>query len=680
VSAEKERPYLAERSLFGRNRVVQMVWEEWLGRPRRAPRALPVIALLGPHGSGKTEVLNYLAEECRMQAAQPFAPVFDLAGSNVTQHGWQVVAWLAYQLSGQVWPQFGRLRFPRFALGRIIVEGAVGTESLEQTQQAIEGLLRKAAHLDRAAQDVADLTTQLPQLLGGTNWLGFLGQVGGRALSSRLAVRLRFRTGMAFYGEVLRNRANGGFPALVELSRLKREFSKVSQDMINRVLCEAFLADLTEGYGHGFRPRNCLVLVDNIDDENGVGRAFLSALTAAKTKQADLNDPLVAVVTSRQTAPIAPVLDAVGIPTTPTEAWLRQDGRASYQDWLNSRPAPHSWLYPVRLADLDEETVLEVARVLFPDAASSAGFVYSLTKGHPWGVGQVLATLAAIRGPNELAHRLSEDELRNVLDSPCPGHGAMLGDLAVEELVLTDLPQQLGNRLFACSAALDVITAQRAGLAGRIALEAELAHRFWLVPGNNPQHPIAAIHPWLRRLLLRKLAPRKDNGATNQPQDGPRSSWTVIHHALRRHCADTPVPASYYELAVNQFNGAANWLNAQFDLITENSAVSVESWIADFNTITSAPHQHICHPSAAKRHQKLLSDLQLAAGAPLDEQRTTILTLATARSIWSDPLGDPMLTLNSILANGFRDLALRCPWGQLRLIAEAEFYERGGRP
>jgi hypothetical protein len=182
------------------------------------------------------------------------------------------------------------------------------------------------------------------------------------------------------------------------------------------------------------------------------------------------------------------------------------------------------------------------------------------------------------------------------------------------------------------------------------------------------------------------------------------------------------------------------WLAAQYARIEPDGPVTAGGWIADFNTITSAGREHIYQPAA---YEDLIRELTKAAGAgaslgsvptvpvlpvlaavptlstapapantapapantaqaylrgaagagvpavdggngPKDDgivalKRQAIVGMVAARSIWADPLGDPALTLNPILENGFRLLAVNSP-GEGRLIAEADFYRRGGRP
>src|SRR5947209_418339 len=111
--------------MFGRDEIVRLLWDECLDR-RPEWAALPIVAVLGPRGSGKTTLLDHLAEHARLQDAQPSVPVLDLETEIMTA-GWHVPAWLAFQLTACSWPRFGRLRFPRFTLGRIVLRGGVRT-------------------------------------------------------------------------------------------------------------------------------------------------------------------------------------------------------------------------------------------------------------------------------------------------------------------------------------------------------------------------------------------------------------------------------------------------------------------------------------------------------------------------------------------------------------------------
>jgi len=194
------------------------------------------------------------------------------------------------------------------------------------------------------------------------------------------------------------------------------------------------------------------------------------------------------------------------------------------------------------------------------------------------------------------------------------------------------------------------------------------------------------------------LAPPKD------PKDraATDSSWTITFDALHRVSTHSPVAAFHYQVAREQFARAVDWLTERFSQISSAGRAGANTWIADFNVITSAAREHIYHSDAAEWHAEILGEIlskQVSvnqparhesataerADDPTDMQltaltRQTILDLAAARWIWADPLGDPMLTLNPILENGFRTLAPLCPPGQRRLIAEAEFYQRHGRP
>jgi hypothetical protein len=625
-------------------------------------------------------VLDHLAARCGSQAAQPCTPVLDLAESQIGQHSWQILSWVADQLTTTSWSRFGRLRLPRFTLGRIIAEGAVDTETRASTQRSVEELLRAAANPVRPAKNVGDLVGQLPQLLGIGGLTEAIGTVSTRVLVNRLTARLRFPTGMEFFGAALSDRSDGGFPALVELARLCDEAGPAGGDVRDRVLCEALLTDVAECYRHPLRPRNCLVLLDNVDDDGGRGRAFLAALATAKTSRYEQarragrpqpHDPLLVVVASGQIEPLKPLLLDGGVKPTHPDAWLRPDSTASRADWLATRTDARSWLYPVRLTDLDRDVVADVARTRVAGGGDWAGFVHSVTCGHPWGVRHMVEALADLRAARP-AHRLGEQDLRGVLEAHVPSYQPVLGDLAMEALLPDDLRLLPVGQLYTAAAALDVVSAGRTELIGRATLQNDLTNRFWLVPGSTPTGP--SVHPWLRRLLLRGLATSRN------------SRWVEVFAALRAGSADDPVAFAHYGVALGTFVEAVTLLRERFDLIDGSGALTADRWINEFDVIMSAPRPHPVSdeaeraPDAVTAHEHLLSKQLAEFDVPPDEHGVTILILATARWLRADPLCDPLLTLNPVLANGFRDLAVRCARGQLRFIEEADRYEHGGRP
>jgi hypothetical protein len=655
--------------LHGRDHIVDMVWNECLPRARRDRGDLPIVVLLGPRGSGKTSVLRQLAVNCRQQAAQPFVPVLDLERRGTDERCWWVVAELAYALSGARWPQFGRLRFPRFALGHMIVEGIIPTRDPQQTQNAIVALLARAHNLDQKAQNVDRITEfigRLPQLLGYANWIGVLGDLASRVIRSRRMVRFLFRTGMEFYREALQRPPNSGWATLVELGRLGKESGQDSRNTVDEVLCEAFLVDLAENYTHGFRPTNCLALLDNVHTE--VGQAFLTALAAAKAHRAGEHPPLAVVATSRRIDAFTRLV-ATGVAHEDyASLWthLPDDTNAGVESWRAD--SARSWVYPVRLSDLTADGVRSLENELYPDPVSPRGlapFVWSVTRGHPWGAAKLLEALAE-SGARQ--RKLTSRELSAVLEARCPGDEPVLGELAADYLLMNDLHRTRKGHTMAWAAARDVVSAETC-LPDTAGLQAQVAPSCWLSrPDGTERDPV--LHPWVRRIMLRKLA-RSTMRTT---------SWGAVYRRLQSR-SDGTLAGGYYALAAGNLAAAMANLNARFDELTDAT-----EWIAEFNTITSAPHQATGEEAALGLHERLTEQLLATPPAehperdPHDDRWLTIVDMALARWIWSDPLCDPTLEMNLIIANGFRDLARRSPRGQLRLILEAEFYEKGGRP
>lgn len=608
--------------MYGRGNLINLIWQGYL---RRTSGDLPIVVVVGPRGSGKTALLDELAARCRRQSAQPFVPVLDLERNLADPRGFRVVAELAYSLSATRWPQFGRLKFPRYALGHAIITHEIDANDPSVVEQEIKKLL--------TPQDgpVDDFVNRLPELFGLPKWSRFVWSLAWLLLRRQLRSRLAVGKSAEFYAERLRRPPNSGTAGLVELSRLGTEKKPASEATVDRVLCEAFLADLAENYAHGFRPTNCLALVDNVHTKTG--RAFQAALASALTERAGRRTPLTVVATSRHLDPVSTggAVDYVSLWNQASD-----DRTAGVDDWLDRHAThPRSWLYPIRLSDLTEDEVRDRCRDLGldPSGRQLAPFVWSLTRGHPWGVVKVSDAL------DELGARqreLTEAELSGVFEATCPDDAARLGDLAADYL-LQDLPKHVKPMTIAASVARDLVAAE-AAIASTQGLQGELAPLCWL-RGHPP-----ALHPWPRRVLLHTL--------THSKLRNP--SWSgVCAQLLATHPEGSP-ERGYYELATGDLAGTVLRLNELLDKLDAGD------WIAELDAVTSAPHGNSDACTARTRHGELKDALLQAGPRELPERDehgdrwTTVVSLTAARWIWSDPLCDPALEMNSIIANELR--------------------------
>jgi hypothetical protein len=310
----------------GRDRLLAFIWAECLERDGLSD--LPIIVLIDPHGDRKTAVLKQLAEKCKEQEAQPYVNAIDLETKIVGSHPWQLLDRLAIALSDKSWPKSARLRFPRFTLGRLVVEEQISTDSLTQ---ALGDINKK---LSPSNPDfLKDLNG-----FGVPRWLTLpaLALIGIGWLARRLLARRRFKVGKKFYANALP--ATNELLALRDLNALWANGGAESRAEVDRVLAEAFLEDLAKSYSRGFRPRNCLVVLNNAD--SALGKSVIDALSAGKTKEGG-PDPLVVVATAKGNM---------------AQGQSRPESKVSLADWRNTQKeapkVPESWLYQIHFQDL----------------------------------------------------------------------------------------------------------------------------------------------------------------------------------------------------------------------------------------------------------------------------------------------------------------------------------------
>ncbi|MFI9585307.1 hypothetical protein ACIHCQ_26415 [Streptomyces sp. NPDC052236] len=648
--------------LRGRSGIIRLV-EACLKQPPAAER--PVVMLLGPRGSGASEAHSALMENFGPE--YPFAYV-NLGGTQTLLPRY-ALALLARQLERKL-PRYGRSQFPLLTLGLLASDQELRMSSLAEGRRAIQRQLdrfqehNEERHGDYLAAflDVAAGAVGAPD--GFSNVALTLLQDALRRGRRRLPGRRfggKYSAGAAWYGAHPLIRSHDQWEALVQLNLWRHEGDEQQQDRLNRVLFSAFLEDLRRNSGRSFMPRSYLLLLDNSHTE--YGRRFLDLLIRARHEDAVVAgadcDPLTVVASSNRWLP------RWGPATGDAWPWqLRGPDRASLQDWHEHRPTRDSddtWWYPLRLRDLNLDEVRIRIDLQFgphPELAPFTRltpFVHRLTGGLPRAVHQVLDVLRQSTAPAEDGP--GQDQWLRTL----PDRTVRVGEETptLVDAALSDLLRGFGpieRRALAECAALRDLSAGIRVLSPGDSLFGEVRSRWLLL---SPGTVTPTLHPWLRRLLLWELA--------REPGDWDTANELLADHfRAERH----PVQEMYHQLALGRIDEVTDQLLLRFP------SVPADQWISEFNTVTSAPNRL---PARG-------GPLELLAGlAPPQPDRTVdtasvIRGLVTARWVWSDPLADPGMRLNDMVADGFTQLSQLRRNDIVALFNEAERYRHWRHP
>ncbi|AEW97076.1 hypothetical protein SCATT_47050 [Streptantibioticus cattleyicolor NRRL 8057 = DSM 46488] len=670
-----------------------------LGDGRRPDRDLPVIALLGRHGSGKTAVLGYLAHRA---STAPHAG-FDFAAASLRPH--EVAARLAFRLSmgGR---SGGGPRFPRLTHGLVAVdpELRLDVNSPEQAKHALNKAMRSARR--RSAGPAADAMSEAVGLLNDLGVIpvpgaGLMAALLLRGVGPRLVQRIA-GAGLDWYGL---DSPRGPLETLVELNERSRSEDPADQERVDRLLCEAFLADLRAAYtgrGGPSGDRNCLVVLDNIDHGGGTRfvRLLLELRESLRLRAGGGCDPLLMVVASSTAR-------AVPGPFDPGPAGLRIRGgdQVGYADWraaVPQSPADRSWWwYPVRLPELTASQVSQLGASVAPRLPEATPLVHRLTYGHPWSV------LRMHQAAARMIDRPDADELlRAVLDARPPGRReeADEGDGPRPELTLSqealaylfqDMTAEQLAALVTCAAARDLESAVNSGLLEgftprvRDTLLEEAAERLWTVsplhedagtrggrgsgylpregpaahPEPLPDSPV--FQPWLWLVLLRELAGRE--------AAGPYPDWTAAHTRLRDWHAGRPggrLGAHYHQLALGEVDQVVAGLAAGL------TTLPTEAWLYELYAVTAAPMRDPVDVTMPASHRADVLTRELAPRAYAE--RRSLALLVTSLWLAADPrnrLPSARPELNFTISAAFRDLALHADANGAVLRSEAARYE-----
>jgi hypothetical protein len=634
--------------LYGRMRIVEFV-EKALKRDGVPEKPLPIVLLVGPRGSGGSMLLGRLWDEF---AADCLGVRLDLkAAQGVEDIVLAAVQGLARKVRG-----IRGIGFPRIAMllkALSFVDDGGGRTAFEAYLRAGPREAAAKTALNDWARRAAPLVSPEQQVLLGAvaKLLGALRSAVGRSRDARVLGWL------ADYGT---RSGGGGYDSLWELYRLHhgRTGDTDTPRPVAKTLCAAFLADLRSDFNespllHGQRPKNCLLLLDNAGGR--AGDLFLELLAECRRESGaggERPDPAVVVAVQR-----GRVRRRVIEPVEPTDERLDFDVRHPAAPGDGGHPV---WWYPVRLADLDNEYVVEMcASGVLGSQNRDADFLYALTGGHPESVGALARLLARLgrAAPYDPRLLLGEQELP---DDWTPVGG---GDAAVEEhLLRRTLADDLvigpdggiladGNPMLDVMAVLSVTPGLRRGACnaalqylGWEQFDADTAQRrltaaMWL--DETPDGAAARLHPLIALLLRRWLA--------RQPEAWRRAHMGYAAHYSRRE--DAPV-RHHHTLALVEPSQRQPLATVVGYLEEEYARCgSPQDWLRVLDQVTAAPNRL----RTTLDPRSFVTALAGVADARSRHQAITRLTVA--RWLYNDRYFDPARQLAQTIANEYGHLA-----------------------
>jgi hypothetical protein len=643
-----------EPPLLGLHSVTNRLLDECVKRPDGLSRKLPVIVALGPRGTGKTALLRTIEDRCSDRVPYARLDFEEMPEARPRE----TVTNLAFDLSRDC-GQFGRLAFPALTLCLLVVGSTLNLRNRQEALADLRSLLAGKQPMDKYRDDVGKLV-KLAGKFGLPGW--------APAATDVLLQGLSWVDRRRWLSSIKKLSQGSADPRDVLIDLKKKEQGKEeNQKAVDAIFCDAFLADLRRAYLGAFnrsrRTANCVVLLDNTHTLSG--RQFLDALTQLRRKAEGNPDPMAVLSTSRcwNTAWNAGW-------HRPGAARARHGNRPSPrnpsevdEDWQESGRLEAQWdpWYLVELGHLTEDDTIDIAAehkaLTLPRVPS---FVHRLTDGHPWAVRRVFGEAVTLTDRDEMSalRRLFDSEesvaeeafdyLLQDISSPTQrrdlitasaGHG--IGFLSDSEILRSDMPD------------------------GESALHNALSNNLWLVYESDGKRSRFVLNPWLRRLLLHKLALRDDASPI---------SWTEVHSRCRSFYENrgNATEARYHDLALGDIAAVVRHLRLPFDSVDAPFELEMaKEWLSELDTITEAPNRLPDDEDPRIQVEKLIGNVE-----PIGHFEMALPRLVAASWIFHDPLGDPGKTLTAIIASAYEHLARRRGAGSILLFDRAEMYRR----
>ncbi|MFD7667647.1 hypothetical protein [Streptomyces sp. NPDC059788] len=628
----------------------------------------PVLLLLGPRGSGKTELTGRLENWGR---PAPLAALDLAALDDGVHHPVDVLARIAFQLNARR-PGFPPLALPSFA----VLLMALSAEADPESRDAALGQMREALRTGRAEDHslavLRELVTSVGVPMGLPGW--------SAAVVPLIQGWQRARVWWGVHRRLGRVPRGGSRPqvpadALVELNQHFRHGTAAQRERAESVLLQAFLADLQGAYtkhgGDRTRTLRCLVLLDNADSE--LGDAFLQALVEARAAGPGHPDPLVVVACARRAPEVLRQLERgprqLGGYLSCWQPPEREDGPELFVPRVVTRPGGGARLEVAQLRPLDRVEVQEQVRPYVKRMPQSAlagithpvawlgRTVHELTRGHP------AATRAVLEALEDFAPEVPCGRRLRMVMAPEGPHSVADGLL---DLLFQDLPQELAD--WALPRAAAAVTLGQAASATDLWRQADAPPRLLRGLAHDDRHAEritfdgqqhSALPDVVRRLLLGRLSQSAAPAGATPP-------WELVHELLGAGAESGRVGA-YHRLAGGDVQGTASYLHDRFLGVCRGDG-SARAWCEELSWIQRAPRRWEADAlgrSAGAEFQHRIDRAQ----SPPDQLMITRLLVAgwitthpasdPYASLWCDPLGDPVAELYPKIVDALQNLSGR---------------------
>lgn len=637
----------------------RLLWNRQVGEPA-GPQ--PVVVLLGPTGSGKSEALDSISRDCGSGVVHNQPLDFAQDGSTTVE----ALAKIAFDLSRR-WPSRKPARFTRFALGLIAVQAALPSDR-DRARALIDRALREFSRnpsAERIAEVVQGLSDAAEPMFDP-----LLEPMSNPLLSPLLATtvnllptlirhmgRKPLSNAKRWHADIPEAEGAGPLDALIQLSIRARADSTEMTSW----LTSAFLADVRESHPVLAKPEpkspcaclnparqphlhNWVVLLDNVD--HGSGLRFLEDITAARERhlrQHEEHDPLLLITTSGRWHPEwesdwHPPWKSVDSLPDDVSVVPRCSNTGHWRtDPTQQRPtAPY---LPVLLEPLKIE---ETARILGTGVRSPAARLAQRASG---GLPHAVHAIKDL-----LDGRPLDRQRRDVLWPDDPAESGACQE-RLKELRLSHHLLDVDIEEFVTAAAWAtapwLVPAESAGLVsqpkiGRILTELRTA--LWVIAperrGGTEDHTV--MHPWIARTLLSALAAR-----TGEPSYETQFRAMLDDSNVRRD----PERHAYCLLALGEFSPVVDMLEERFDRIPH------QDWVDLLTLVTGAPDNKPLDHGHDALYQELVGE-DLRGGA---EDRSTVRNVLTrlVAAAWlvANPLVGPDDERKRMVAQYFRELA-----------------------